>query len=187
MFRLSSAQDTSSAKKQHLVKGALIFVGALVVLWLIVWLLPGSAPPPVSSDAAGTVAAQSSPSDPAYPLITPGRIVVVLLLAGGLGYALYLRKQSNAPGRHAVPMQSLGHLSITRDQQLKLVSCQDEVLLLGISPSEITLLRSYPRSSFTEATAPPTARPDEPAAQHGTTLSGFADVLRQYTRNGRHA
>lgn len=189
MFRLFSAQDTQSTKTQRLVKGILILAGALFLLWLIVWLLPGSEPPPVvSSDGAGTVAAPSDDSPPEFQLFTPGRIFVVLLLAGGLGYALYLNRTSdNAPTTPA-PMQSLGHLPLTQDQQLKLVCCQDEVLLLGVSPNEITLLRTYPRSAFAEAS--PTdleALAEVPSASNGAPLSGFADVLRQYTAYGRHA
>jgi len=169
--------------------GALTLVGALFALWLIVWLLPGSAPPPVSSDGAGTVATQSQTTGSEISLITPGRILVVLLLAGGIGYALYLRQQSTPSSATTAPMRSLGHLPITQDQQLKLVCCQDEVLLLGVSPNEITLLRSYPRNAFSDAATSPDAErlPAEPPGSQGTALSGFADVLRQYTSNGRNA
>lgn len=191
MFRFFSTQDASSSTKKRFVKGALLLVGALFALWLIVWLLPGSAPPPVHSDEAGTVATQPEESDPAVRLITPGRALVMLLLAGGLGYALYLRQQSNDTTPGSAPMQSIGHLPISQDQQLKLVSCQDEVLLLGISPNEITLLRTYPHAAFEEASAAPSAGvealPDGPPVQPDASLSGFANLLRQYTNHGRHA
>lgn len=172
------------------MKGALILVGLLFLLWLIVWLLPTSAPPPVRSDAAGTVATQSDGESPTFDLITPGRVLVLLFLAGGLGYAVYLRRRPGEATSASAPMHALGHLPLTQDQQLKLVSCQDEVLLLGISPNEITLLRTYSRAAFSEA--PPEGAPasfdaspsDAPPASH---LSGFADVLRQYTNHGRHA
>lgn len=188
MLRLFSTQDAHATKKQRFMKGGLILIGTLFMLWLIVWLLPTSTPPPVRSDAAGTVATQSEEDSPTFQLLTPGRVLVVLLLVGGGGYAIYLRRRSGEATSASAPMHALGHLPLTQDQQLKLVNCQDEVLLLGISPNEITLLRTYPRTAFAEA--PPTEAavpPDEPIASPDTRFSGFADVLRQYTSNGRHA
>jgi len=187
MFSFSSDSNASSDKKQRLMKGALALVGALFVLWLIIWLLPSDAPPPVSSDAAGTVAAQSSPSDAGFRLLTPGRIVVVLLLAGGIGFALYLRRQSPTASSGPAPMHVIGHLSIAQDQRLTLVRCQDDVLLLGVSPNDITLLQTYSESAFASASAPPVADRAAPKGPPDTALSGFADVLRQYTNHGRHA
>lgn len=188
MFRLFSTQRATASQKQHLVKGGLILVGALALLWLIIWLLPSSAPPPVSSDEAGTVAVQPDGSSSSQ-LLTPGRVLVVLLLGGGLGYALYLRRASGDTAAQRTLMQPLGHLPLTQDQQLKLVGCQDEVLLIGVSSDAISLLRVYPRAAFTEdenaAAAAP--RPAEPPAPSRSTLSEFADVLHQHTHNGRHA
>ena len=186
MFQFFSAQDAPN--KKRFMRGALILVGALFLLWLIVWLLPGGSPPPVSSDAAGTVAGSASGSGTELPLITPGRILVVLLLAGGLGYAVYLhRKQSGSATSSSAPMQSLGHLALTQDQQLTLVCCQDEVLLLGVSPNDITLLRSYPRDAFARPAGDAPPHSGAPPTQPDASLSGFARVLRQYTSNGRHA
>jgi flagellar biogenesis protein FliO len=144
----------------------------------------------VTSDAAGTVAAQSSSPGAGFQLLTPGRIFVVLLLAGGIGFAVYLRKQSPTATAGPAPMHVIGHLSIAQDQRLTLVRCQDDVLLLGVSPNNITLLQTYSEASFASAAAPPIAdgaAPDASAAASGTALSGFADVLRQYTNHGRHA
>ncbi len=191
MFRLFSPQSTGSTRQQTLVRGILVLGGAIFLLWLAVWLLPSGEPPPVNSDEAGTVAAQPGGAGPAFELFTPGRVVVVLLLIGGLGYAVYVQKRSDTSTPQTVPMRVLGRLSITQDQQLQLVSCQDEVLLLGVSPGEIALLRAYPRAAFAERTNARDefeALPDEsPIAGDGTAFSRFADVLRQYTHNGRHA
>ncbi len=191
MLSFLSDSTASTGKKQRLMHGALALVGALFLLWLIVWLLPADAPPPVSSDAAGTVAAPSAASDAGFRLITPGRVAVVLLLAGGIGFALYLRKQSSAAPSGPAPMHVIGHLSVAQDQRLTLVRCQDDVLLLGVSPNDITLLQTYSEASFAAAAAPPVAAdgaaPNAPSDASGTALSGFADVLRQYTNSGRHA
>jgi len=61
------------------------------------------------------------------------------------------------------------------------------VLLLGVSPNDITLLQTYSESAFASASAPPVADRAEPKGPPDTALSGFADVLRQYTNHGRHA
>lgn len=186
MFSFLSTQAASSAKKQRLMKGALALVGALFLLWLIVWLLPASNPPPVTSDAAGTVAAQSSPSSPS--LLTPGRVIVVLLLAGGIGLALYLRTRSSSTPSRPSPVHIMGQVALNPDQQLTLVRCQGDVLLLGVSPNDITLLRTYADATFEDAAlSSPDALPDAPPKPRHAPLSGFADVLRQYTNSGRHA
>jgi flagellar biogenesis protein FliO len=192
MFAFLSNQTVTSANKQRFMKGALALVGALFLLWLIVWLLPTSSPPPVTSDAAGTVAAQPSTNSPS--LLTPGRITVILLLGGGIGFALYLRSRSSSTPASPSPVHILGQVAINQDQQLTLVRCQDDVLLLGVSPNEITLLRTYADASFAEeafpVAGPSAAGPsaaDAPPVAPDPSLSGFANVLRQYTNPGRHA
>lgn len=187
MFSFWPTQDAPSSKKQRLMHGALALVGALFLLWLIVWLLPSDAPPPITSDGAGTVAAQTSASGAGFSLLTPGRILVMVLLAGGIGFALYLRKRSPTPDAGPAPMRVLGHLSISQEQRLTLVRCQDDVLLLGVSPNDITLLRTYSEGAFAAAAAPPTVNDPPASAAPDTALSGFADVLRQYTKTGPHA
>jgi flagellar biogenesis protein FliO len=182
----------SSINVERLMKGAMILVGALFLLWLIVWLLPSSAPPPVHSDATGTVAAQTPPSGVGPTLVTPGRLLVVFLLAGGIGFALYLRQRSSSTPRLDASMHVLGRLSITQDQQLTLVRCQEDVLLLGLSPNGITLLRTYSEGTFPAASATDHLSTDylsvdAPPASPKASLSGFATILRQYTRDGRHA
>lgn len=188
MFRFLSF-SAGSSRQQSLVKGVLVLAGALLLLWLIIWLFPGSEPPPVTSDEAGTVAVQTDGTS--LQVFTPGRVFVALLLAGGLGWAVYLRRRSGDTLSSPAPMQSIGALSISQDQQLRLVCCQDEVLLLGISPGDITLLRTYPRAAFAERVeAPdgPAALPhDPPIARDGASFAKFTDILRQYTNNGRHA
>jgi len=187
MFASLSNKTAASAKKQRFMKGALALVGALFLLWLIIWLLPASSPPPVTSDGAGTVATKT-PS-PGFSLLTPGRIVVVLMLGGGIGFALYLRSGSSSTPSTPSPVHILGQVAINQDQQLTLVRCQDDVLLLGVSPNEITLLRTYADASFAEGALPTTESPapDAPPVTPEASLSGFASVLRQYTNSGRHA
>lgn len=184
MFAFLSNDTTPSAKKQRFMKGALALVGALFLLWLIVWLLPASSPPPVTSDAAGTVAADATPAGPS--LLTPGRIVVVLLLGGGIGFAFYMRSRSSSTPSGPSPVHILGQVAINQDQQLTLVRCQDDVLLLGVSPNEITLLRTYADASFSDSVPASAAAPDAPPVAPDASLSGFATVLRQYTNSGRH-
>ena len=165
------------------MKGALVVVGALFLLWLIVWLLPGSNPPPVTSDAAGTVAAPSKTTGPS--LLTPGRILV----GGGIGFALYLRTNSSSTSTGSSPVRIMGQVALNQDQQLTLVRCQDDVLLLGVSPNEIALLRTYSETAFSDGSLPPPPEtaPDTPPMARDSSFAGFADVLRQYTNSGRHA
>lgn len=186
--RFRSGDDTEGTS---LGKHLLLIAAGLLGLWLLLQFVPAASPPPVVSDDAGTVAVQPEPSDGAYSLFTPGRIAVIVLLLAGGGWAVYLNRQRSAGATANAPMHSLGRLSLSQNQHLQLVHCNDEVLLLGVSPEAVTLLKSYPRADFAAA-------PDEEhaslAASHGDTAaaplppepSGFADVLRQYAQFNAH-
>lgn len=171
----------------------LLIGGGLLILWLAIQFMPApSAPPPVASDEAGTVATtpNTASKSGSLTIFTPGRIAVIVLLLGGGALALYLRQRSSANGEAAALIQTLGQVQISQDQHLRLVCCNDEVLLLGVTSNEITLLKSYPRSSFDLATPPDDdlAEPGQPAApvSQSPTFSKFADVLRQYGHFSSH-
>ena len=101
-------------------------------------------------------------------------IGVLLLLAGGGALAYYLhRRQDATTGRTAAPIEPMGSFTLAPNQQLRLVACNDEVLLLGVTAQQITLLKSYPRADFDGA-----ASDGVPVA--GTAPPAFAEVLRSY-------
>ena len=64
-------------------------------------------------------------------------------------------------------------MQLAQGQQLRLVRCGGEVLLLGVTGGQISLLRRYPDDAFEHVPPPATA-------------AGFADLLRAHAV-GSHA
>lgn len=171
---------TASPRAQRLWNRVLLFAGGLLVLWALVQFVPApdfGTQPPVHSDEAGTVAARpdSLPTAEAPSLLTPGRIAALLLLAGGGVLAVVLHRRNVGGGGRAgsMPLEPMGTFTMAPNQDLRLVACGDEVLLLGVTPQQISLLKTYPREQL--ETLPPGDEAPAPAAP-----PAFADLLRQY-------
>lgn len=183
--RFRPSRDSKGSRS--LLYQLLLVGGGLLLLWGLIALVPSSPPPsPVASDEAGTVAA-SAPSSNGFTVFTPGRIAVLVLLAGGAVAAVYLNKRSNASSSStAAALQSLGQLSLSPNQHIRLVRCSEEILVLGVSPNEVRLLKSYPEAEF-ELPDGTSMDPDARAtSSEPASLSSFAHVLRQYANGSNH-
>ncbi len=191
MFRAlkrSGEAPTTRQEPRLLLKRALLFAGGLALLWLATQLMPSpSASTPLYSDESGTVAANPGAAIPerqrAPSLVGPGYLVALLLLGGGGAFAVLLRRRTSSGRATAAEIQSLGAMQIAPAQQLRLVACGDEVLLLGVTSSQITLLKSYPRESFNDANASPSPDPPMPGSLSSPVepvRASFAGLLRDY-------
>lgn len=149
------------------LKRAVFFGLGLLLLFAAVSLMPSSSAE-ITTDNAGAVA-QSPPSSS----FRPGYLFAFLLLAGGAAYAIVLRKKTQGPTASG-PMVTISDIPISQDQRLRLVRCQDEVLLLGITSGGISVLRSYPASEFDSDA--PSSPPSAPAT---AVTPAFSDLLRQ--------
>jgi flagellar biogenesis protein FliO len=140
---------------------------------------PLSEPEPVPAQGAGPVPDRYASTR----LITPGYTLALVLLALGAGGALVLRRRSRGASGNPVPIQMLGQQALGQNQQLRLVRCGGEVLLLGVSSGQITLLRQYAPEAF--AQDPPADGPHPAVAATGNGHAPhpqphFGDLLRQY-------
>ncbi|GIV59795.1 MAG: hypothetical protein KatS3mg043_0884 [Rhodothermaceae bacterium] len=182
------SRPVAAASRRSLIRAAL-FLAALALLWLAMQLMPAGPPdatrPPVYSDASGTVAA-SPERGPAsrreVSVLRPGYVLVLLLLGGGLGLAYYLRRRSPGGAGSAIPLRPLGQLQLAPQQQLRLVACGDDVLLLGVTTGQITLLKTYPRETLeppgeTTPTETPGIAPGEPPP--GRPFAELLETLAQ--------
>lgn len=159
-------------------------MGGALILLLVALQLARSGDAPASSvysDETGTVArrekAVARSRDRDEPAFGVGSVVAILILIGGGAFALYLKKKPMA-GAPGLPIESLGTLQLAPNQQLRLVSCGEEVLLLGVTSGQISLLRSFPRSAF-DKTSPAAVR--EGSSKDAVALSApFVEFLRQY-------
>ena len=103
-----------------------------------------------------------------------------MLLLGGGGLAWYLRRQRGSDGSPAVPIETLGRLNLAPNQQLRLVRCGGEVLLLGVTAGQITMLKSYDEEAFRAAAAASNeTEGPEPARHAQLGEATFARLLRQ--------
>lgn len=165
---------------------AFLFAGGLLLLFLVVQLVPSSGsdtlprtsgPPPAAESMAGDAstsgveAARSHRGG--YRLFSAGNLIAFALLAGGGAYALHLRKRAGGVGDAPALFEPVGQMQLAQGQQLRLVRCGGEVLLLGVTSGQITLLRRYADDAFDDV--PPSA-----------PTPGFADLLRAHAA-GSHA
>ena len=192
MFRFpqqAASRTASPERTRHLLRRALLFGAGLALLWVALQLVPQRAPSPVAvpiteaSEADDGVAVRSRPAS--STLFSAGNITVLVLLLGGAGAAFFLRRRSKEGGSAAMTLQTLGQMSLAPNQQLRLVRCGDDVLLLGVTSGQITLLKTYDAVAFDEAASEepagslfsePSARP---AAAPASDESAFARLLRQ--------
>lgn len=177
---LRAALTDASGSLPPPLRWALLAGGGLVLLCGLVMLMPAATPEP----AAG-------PATTGPALLSVGNVLAALLLAGGAAFALYLRRRPPEAGRDAAaPLRALGTLSLAQGQQLRLVACADEVLLLAVTADAVTLLRSYDRAAFDAATTDAAAL-REAAAGDGaaaeTPAPSLADLIRHHASFSSHA
>lgn len=152
---------------------AFLFGGGLLLLFLVVQLAgPSSEPPP---EVDGTARYEAAPRSDGYRLFSVGNVLALALLAGGAAWAFHLRKRTAGAETAPSLFEPIGQMHLGQGQGLRLVRCGGEVLLLGVSSGQITLLHRYPDDAFDDVLgdAPPAAPP-------------FADLLRAYAP-GVHA
>ena len=172
-----------------------MFAAGLVLLWLALQLIPSTTgtagEPPVYSDESGSVAA-SKEALTTYEgprLFSFGNVAALILLSGGAAFAYFVHKRSRGGGTVRSLIEPIGELGVGQGQQLRLVRCGGEVLLIGVTSNQITLLREFDPDTFDgpDADSADDAFDDEPevasTAQRlrpAPVRSHFANVLRQY-------
>ena len=156
---------SNRANKAHdLINKALAFCAALVVIWAITHFMtsnsvpPGEIPdnfsstqntviPPVQTDANQAETSTLATAREAN-FWNAGTFAALAMLAGGILLAYVLRRRTGRTAAGRILMKTISHMPITGEQQLRLVTCADEVLLLSVAPTHTTLLKSYPVSAF---------------------------------------
>ena len=181
-FSRSSGRAPEAARSLRL-RHLLLFGTVVVVLGAVLHLMPRAS----SAEAAAPVAASSSAvaTSPTFSETTTdvrlggGYLGALALLLGGVALALYLRR-SAAPESAAL-MRPLGNFKIAPNQQLRLVACGEDVLLLGVTAGSITLLKTYPHdallASESDVQADGGSAPSEQT--HDQPKDGFAKALRE--------
>jgi flagellar protein FliO/FliZ len=185
----------ASTAMPPLLRRALLLGGALLGLWMLVQataLVPStrasaqqSEADPEHTEASPTASPRSS-----LPLFTWGNAAAVLLLLAGGGYALYLHRRGTAPSAPSA-FRPMGQLSMGPSQQLRLVACGGEVLLLAVTDDAVTLLKTYPQSAFDTvpdpAAAGDAARAPSSPQRAAPMPAGFSDVLNRVLRQDASA
>jgi flagellar protein FliO/FliZ len=190
MLPFSSAASGLRFTWRGAVRYGLSLLGAMVVLWggaRAAAMSPTAAEQSATTDSAMVASPPASGSVPSIEVFTWGNAAAFLLLLGGGAYALYLRQRGGG-GPSGTRIRPVGQLAFGQSQQLRLVACGGEVLLLGVTDDEITLLKTYPRDAFENLDAPDdSGRPVVPSTGGAAGLpdslsSGFSDVLDRFVQ-----
>jgi len=176
------ARFSTAAIPPPLLRRIGLFAAGLLVLFLAVQLMPTAPSALPSQEIREAESFRPVPDRGGVRLFSAGNLIAFALLAGGGVFALHLRKQSDG-ATTASPLRSVGQLHLAQGQQLRLVLCGDDVLLLGVTSGQISLLQRYPADAFDEATVPAFEDAAEPAA----IPPGFADLLRSHLGRPTHA
>ena len=188
MFRFPQQAASRAAtpdRTRHLLRRAVLFGIGLILLWVALQLAPKRAPAPEAlpvaevSDADDGVAFRSRPASPSPTLFSAGNIVAFILLAGGAGTAFFLRRRAKEGGSTGMLLQTLGQMSLAPNQQLRLVRCGDDVLLLGVTSGQITLLKRYDHIEFAGANSIKDQVAAAPRDSSAPDEGSFAALLRQ--------
>lgn len=188
MFRFPQQAASAAAtpeRTRHLLRRTLLFGAGLALLWGALQLMPQRAPTPAAvpiaeaAEADAGVAVRSRPASPAASLFSAGNIAVLVLLLGGAGFAFFLRRRSQEEGSAAMTLQTLGQMGLAPNQQLRLVRCGDDVLLLGVTSGQITLLKSYDFTEFAGANSLRGEAASKAFASPASDEGSFATLLQQ--------
>lgn len=148
-------------------------LAALLVVLLAA--LPMLSPDPPRAEASGMAGTRPSTASP----LTPGYVLAIVLVAGGGLWALHLRRRQAGP--EGAELQTLGQLALGPQGHLRLVRCGDEVLLLGVTGHQVTLLRTY------DVAPGPATPPAADARPNPTAPPPFAELLRTAGLGGARA
>jgi flagellar biogenesis protein FliO len=167
------APTTRASLRRALLLGTL-----LVIVWTAISYLPDAEPPPQTElqtvalttppSQAGTEASVVLPLEEnggaslkPVSLIGPGYMMVLLLLGFGGAGAFWLRKKKGGPSA-VRSLTEIGRHRVGPQQEIQLIRCAGEVLLIGTSSNGVSLLKAYPASAF-PVQAPAPAIPDSTA------------------------
>jgi len=165
MPSLSSLAASNPDQRRDVLRRVLYLAAGLFFLWCAVYLFPTNAPAP-SEEPAAVVDENPSPDGgfiartaegPA--LWTPGNAIALLLLLGGGAWALYLQRRQAEDAEEGTTLEALETLQLAPNQDVRLVRCGPDVLVLGVTSGQITCLTTYPAEALSAA-----AHADTPAA-----------------------
>ena len=188
IFPPSFRASTQASFKRPVARIA-FFAGALLMLWLASTLLPPRKPGASAAQitSAGTTVFSVSPEESGVAersprLFGPGYLIVLAILAGGIGLAIHLRRRTGGGSTTGNAMKTIGQMQITPQQHLRLVRCGEDVLLLGVSAGQITLLKTYSGETFStrETTGSPRG---ETADVTKSRVEPFSSVIRQFAHS----
>lgn len=150
----------------------LLLGGGLVLLWLALQWASTPAVPPAASPKAVADSTLTLParSEPAPPYLSVRYLLVLLVLTGGAVLALYLHRRTRTLPGPAL-LRPIGQLPLGPGQQIRLVACGDELLILGVTSQQITLLKSIPLPPELQHNDHPETPPASTFARLLTTLS----------------
>jgi len=155
-----------SQVNRSVLKRIIFFAAALLLLWVALQLKP--APGPIRdtsslySENTGAAAPEAVADEPAPFRVAP--LLTALVLAALLGFAYYRYRHTGAVSEASHPIELIAQQSLGPGQELRIVRCAGQTLLLGVTSNQISLIdrlpADLPETPAAPAPEPAVARPD---------------------------
>ncbi len=153
---------------RSVLKRIIFFAAALLLLWVAIQLKP--APGPIRDTSslythdAGTAIAEEAPAAPEPAPFRVAPLLSALVLAALLGFAYYRYRRTGAVSEAPHPIELIAQQHLGPGQELRIVRCAGQTLLLGVTSNQISLIDRLPADLPQPVAAPPVpepvARPD---------------------------
>lgn len=182
MFRFSERLSKSAGthSRQYLRRAGM-FAGGLLLLWLALQLFPSTTSmPPVYSDESGSVAdgEEIRMSNEGPHFFSLGNIAAIIILAGGGAFAYVAQKRAKRGRSSTSLIEDMDQLGVGQGQQLRLIRCGGDVLLVGVTANQISLLRDFDLEQFIDTAD----GPSHTALEHPSVRPAEALTWRETVR-----
>ncbi len=162
-----SPSASPSSVNRSVLKRIIFFASALLLLWVALQLKP--APGPIRdtsslySNNSDAVAEPEAVAEEPAPFRT-APLLSALVLAGLLGFAYYRYRRTDVVPEAPHPIELIAQQSLGAGQELRIVRCAGQTLLLGVTANQISLIdrlpAGAPETPATPVPEPTTTRPD---------------------------
>lgn len=193
MFQKRKAQPFlrfESASSKQLFKRAATLCAGIFCLWIALQVMPkpGSdlLPPDTTTEAAPVISKDSSENrSNTMGFLKNTQIIAGILLIGLFGFMYYRRNKFKQEHASIKSLKTLNRIQLNPNQSLYLIECGEDVLLIGATNTQITLLKNIPLTSLTQHTVDESARSvsfpfTTPVSTHPEP-GDFASLLNSYS------
>jgi flagellar protein FliO/FliZ len=148
-FPFTSPGTPPSPVNRSVLKRIIFFAAALLLLWVALQLKP--APGPISDTSSLYTENSDAVADPTAPIDEPAPyrvapFLTALVLAALLAFAYYRYRRTSVVSEAPHPIELIAQQPLGPGQELRIVRCAGQMLLLGVTSNQISLIDRLPES-----------------------------------------